>query len=195
MADSQSSMRSQIIEAASRLFRLHGFHATSVRDIAEAVGMQGGSLYAHVRCKDDLLWEIVDVAAYRFFEALEPVLQSEAPVMDRLRLAAVSHVAVVTSDLDAAAVYMMEWRHLSKERLREATRRRDDYERLFRSLVEEAMRDGSITAVNASSAGMFILSTLNYVFSWYHPAGRLSPQEVGEMLAGYVFDGLKKRPD
>ncbi len=193
MADSQSSTKSQIIVAASRLFRKHGFHATSVRDIAEAVGMRGGSLYAHVRSKDDLLWEIVDVAADRFFDALEPILRSEAPVMDRLRQAAVSHVAVVTADLNAAAVYMMEWRHLSHERLREATRRRDEYERLFRGLVEEAMRDGLITAVNASSAGMFILSTLNYVFAWYRPDGRLTPREVGEMLSDYVFNGLSTR--
>ncbi len=155
--------------------------------------MRGGSLYAHVRSKDDLLWAIVDVAADRFFEALGPVLDSDAPVMDRLRQAAVSHVGVVTSDLNAAAVYMMEWRHLSRERLREATQRRDEYERLVRSLVEEAMRDGLITAVNASSAGMFILSTLNYVFAWYHPDGRLSSREVGEMLSDYVFNGLKTR--
>lgn len=194
MADAQPSMKSRIIEAASRLFRLHGFHATSVRDIAEAVGMRGGSLYAHVRSKDDLLWEMVTVATARFFEALDPILKSQAPVMDRLRQAAIAHVAVVTSDLDAAAVYMMEWRHLSEQRLREATQRRDEYERLFRSLVEEAMRDGLITAVNASSAGMFILSTLNYVFAWYHPGGRLSPREVGDMLADYVFNGLRKRP-
>ncbi len=155
--------------------------------------MRGGSLYAHVRSKDDLLWAIVDVAADRFFEALKPILDSDAPVMDRLRQAAVSHVGVVTADLNAAAVYMMEWRHLSRERLREATQRRDEYERLVRSLVEEAMRDGLITAVNASSAGMFILSTLNYVFAWYHPDGRLSSREVGEMLSDYVFNGLKTR--
>jgi len=187
------SMKQQIHRAACRLFRERGFHATSVRDIAEAVGLQGGSLYAHVEKKDDLLWDIVNEAADRFFTALQPIVDADLEIMQKLRNAILAHLDVITSDLDAAAVYTVEWRHLSSERCAAVTKRRDEYEALFRSLVGEAIRERFISAIDAPSAALFILSALNYVFTWYRPGGRLSPEEVGRMLADYIFDGLRRR--
>ena len=73
MASVVTERKNQIHRVAARLFRQTGFHATSVRDIAEAVGIQGGSLYNHVQSKDDLLWEIVNGSADRFFAALRPI--------------------------------------------------------------------------------------------------------------------------
>ena len=73
------------------------------------------------------------------------------------------------------------------------TKRRDEYEALFRGLVSEAIRERFISAIDAPTAALFILSALNYVFTWYHPGGRLSPEEVGRMLADYIFDGLRRR--
>ncbi|MEO8208725.1 MAG: helix-turn-helix domain-containing protein, partial [Chloroflexota bacterium] len=52
--------RRAIEDVASELFREHGYAATSVRDIARAVDIQGASLYAHVTSKEDVLWAIVD---------------------------------------------------------------------------------------------------------------------------------------
>jgi len=193
VAEAVASMKEQIHRTASRLFRERGFHATSVRDIAEQVGLRGGSLYAHVEKKDDLLWDIVNEAADRFFAALRPISEADLDIMQKLRKAVLAHLEVVTSDLDAAAVYTVEWRHLSPERREAITRRRDEYEGLFRDLVDEAIRQRFVSAIDAPSAALFILSALNYVFTWYRPDGRLSPEEVGQMLADYIFDGLRRR--
>ena len=46
----------ELYRAATRLFRERGFHATSMQDIAEALGMNRGSLYHYITSKDDLLW-------------------------------------------------------------------------------------------------------------------------------------------
>lgn len=193
MSEVLASMKDQITRAACQLFRERGFHATSVRDIAEHVGIQGGSLYAHMDKKDDLLWEIVDNAANRFFTALEPIVGADLDIMQKLRRALLAHVAVITADLDAAAVYSVEWRHLTPQRYEAIKTRRDAYEGLFRSLVDQAIRARRITAPDTSSAALFILSTLNNVFSWYRPDGRLSTDEVGRMLTDYIFDGLRRR--
>jgi len=193
MAETLAPMKEQIHWAACRLFRERGFHATSVRDIAESVGIKGGSLYSHVAKKDDLLWDIVNEAADRFFSALRPIVEADLGIMQKLRNAILAHLDVITSDLDAAAVYTVEWRHLTSERHAAVTKRRDEYESLFRGLVGEAIRERFITAIDAPSAALFILSALNYVFTWYHADGKLSPEEVGRMLADYVFDGLRRR--
>lgn len=183
----------QIHQAACRLFREKGFHATSVREIADAVGILGGSLYAHIQSKDDVLWEIVNAAGDRFFKALEPIAASPLAGLQKLRSAIVAHVTVISRDLDAAAVYTVEWRHLPETRRAAFTQRRDEYESMFRGLVREAIRNGYIAAADEAMATRFILSTLNYMFTWYRADGPLPPEEVGRLLADYILDGLRRR--
>ncbi len=185
-----ASTKLEIHRAACRLFRQRGFHAAGVREIAESVGLQGGSLYAHMQKKDDLLWEIVNEAGDRFFAALDRVLAAPLPAIDKLRRAIIDHVEVITGDIDAATVFTVEWRHLSPERREQVTRRRDDYERRFRSLIEQALHEGGLAVTDAATAARFVLSALNAVVFWYKPDGRLSPGQIGEMLADHLFHGL-----
>lgn len=185
--------KDQIHRVACRLFREQGFHGASVRDIAEEVGLVGGSLYAHIESKDDVLWEIVDAAADRFFVALRPIVEANLAIVQKLRQAIVAHVEVIAGDLDAAAVYTVEWRHLAAERRKVFTRRRDEYEAMFRRLVREAMQQGFIATADEAMATRFILSSLNYLFTWYKPDGRMTPDEVGRMMSDYILDGLKRR--
>ena len=185
--------KDQIHRVACRLFRAQGFHGASLRYIAEEVGLAGGSLYAHIESKDDVLWEIVDAAADRFFAALRPIVEANLAIVQKLRQAIVAHVEVIAGDLDAAAVYTVEWRHLAAERRKVFTRRRDEYEAMFRRLVCEAMQQGFIATADEAMATRFILSSLNYLFTWYKPDGRMTPDEVGRMMSDYILDGLKRR--
>ncbi len=185
--------KDQINRGAARLFRERGFHGTSVRDIAEAVGLQGGSLYAHVNSKDDVLWDIVNASADRFFTALRPIVGSDREIVRRIRDAIIAHVGVITDDLDAAAVYTTEWRHLTVEHRAAFARRRDEYEAMFKALVEQGIRGGFLSPVDEASATLFILSSLNFVYIWYRPEGRLSADDIGVMMANYIFDGLRRR--
>ncbi len=193
MPEAVADKKEQIHRMACRLFRERGFHGASVRDIAEEVGLVGGSLYAHIESKDDLLWEIVDGAADRFFDALKPIVEANLAIVQKVRKAIVAHVEVIAGDLDAAAVYTVEWRHLEPKRRETFTRRRDEYEAMFRRLVREAMQQGFIATVDEAMATRFILSSLNYLFTWYKPDGRMTPNEVGRMMSDYILDGLKRR--
>src|SRR5512140_2301524 len=113
----ETPRRAQIEEAASTLFRERGYAATSVRDIAQALNLQGGSLYAHMASKEDVLWSIVTRAADRFNAEVGPIAadltrQSAERLRDMIR----AHVGVVTSIQKDAAVFLHEWRFLSQER-------------------------------------------------------------------------------
>lgn len=187
------SRKEQIRRTATRLFRDRGFPGTSVRDIAEAVGIQGGSLYAHVDSKDDLLWDIVNHSADRFFEKLTPIVTQDQAVMPRLRQAIIAHVDVITSDLDAAAVYSTEWRHLSPERRESFAARRDEYEQMFRRMIREGMEQRLLATSDENFASLFILSSLNWVYQWFKSDGRLTADELGRLMADYIFDGLRRK--
>src|SRR5436190_5031132 len=142
--------RREIDEVASGLFHANGYSATSVRDIARALDIQGASLYAHVASKEDLLWSIVDRAATTFEVAVERGL-AETTTDDPVELLAAiveAHVEVVTADPGRASVFVTEWRHLSPERRAAIGARRDAYERRLRELIADGLAVGVFATVD-----------------------------------------------
>src|SRR5436309_5097417 len=110
-----STRRTELTRAAARLFAEKGYHGTSVGDLAEALGVQKGSLYAHIESKADLLWEVAREGAAAFHAALDEVPDDD-PVVERIRTALRGHLRVVAEQLDIATVFVREWRYLQGER-------------------------------------------------------------------------------
>jgi AcrR family transcriptional regulator len=184
--------RQQIEDAASALFRERGYAATSVRDIAQALHMQGPSLYAHVASKEDVLWSIVVRAAERFDAEVGSVAaNSSVPATDRLRGMIRGHVAVVTSFQKDAAVFLHEWRFLSDERRDDIARRRDAYEALFRKVISDGMQTGEFQPVDARLTAMAILSALNGIATWFSPRGDLTPDQIADKHADLFIHALE----
>src|SRR5438046_228301 len=102
--------RNELVRQAARLFAEKGFHGTSTGDLAEAMGVQKGSLYTHIRSKGDLLWEVARDGAETFHAALDAV-SDDAPATERIRLALRAHLRVVAEQLDVATVFVREWRY------------------------------------------------------------------------------------
>src|SRR5438067_13043087 len=110
-----STRKSELTRQAARLFAEKGYHGTSIGDLAEAMGVQKGSLYAHIDSKADLLWEVARGGAEAFHAALDAVPE-DGPVVDRIRAALRGHLRVVAEQLDVATVFTREWRYLEGER-------------------------------------------------------------------------------
>jgi AcrR family transcriptional regulator len=177
---------------AERLFAERGYHATSVRDIAESLSIKGGSLYAHIDSKDDLLWEIVSGAAERFFGAMQPIVGSNLVTVEKLRRVISAHVGVVTGNLNAAAIYSNEWRYLSDTRRHQFAERRNAYERIVRGLVHDCIREGTFADVDEKFATLLILSSINWIYQWYRPDGSMTPEEIARKLTDLLFNGLRR---
>src|SRR6476646_1197360 len=84
-----SARRNELTRAAARLFAEKGYHGTSIGDLAEAMGVQKGSVYAHIESKADLLWEVAREGSDAFHAALDSV-PDEGPVVERIRAARAS---------------------------------------------------------------------------------------------------------
>jgi TetR/AcrR family transcriptional regulator, cholesterol catabolism regulator len=184
----ETTRRREIEDVASSLFRERGYAGTSVRDIARALDIQGASLYAHVASKQDVLRTIVERMASRFEAAAEEALGSidggdSADAADRLAALVRSHVDVVTGDLERATVFIHEWRSLDPEARARMARRRDTYERRFRTIVADGVESGAFGEVDPVAASAFILTALNGLVAWYQPAGRLSRADVAEIYS------------
>jgi AcrR family transcriptional regulator len=192
MTETTFDRREQLLSTAERFFASRGFHATSIRDIAEAVKIKGGSLYAHIESKDDLLWEIVNDAANRFFSAVDPIVHGNLLTLEKLRRVIVAHVRVITDNLDAAAVYTNEWRNLSEQRKAEFSARRNAYEQIIRGLVRDCIHQGTFGDVDEKFAALLILSSINWIYQWYRPDGAMSPEEIARKLTDMLFNGLRR---
>jgi AcrR family transcriptional regulator len=180
--------RQAIEEAASSLFRERGYSGTSVRDIARAVDIQGASLYAHVTSKQDVLWSIVAHMASRFEAAADAVELADPGALTFGRgvylIALVrAHVGVITDDIERASVFVNEWRALQGDRRAEIKRRRDDYERRFRSTIADGIQTGAFQAPDAGLASTYILTALNGLVSWYRPDGSLPARAIADLYA------------
>ncbi|WP_376792412.1 TetR/AcrR family transcriptional regulator [Thermoflexus sp.] len=184
--------RRDILRAAGRLFSQRGYYGTSIRDIARAIRLQGGSLYAHIASKEELLWEIVDEAAQAFLSGLEPIVRSEHPPLEKLRRAVAAHLRVVTERQDAAVVFNHEWRALSPKRRSEILARRDAYEAMFREILREGIEAGVFRPdLDVPLLTRFILTALNGVAVWYNPKGPLSPAQIAEAFTDWIVQGMK----
>ena len=110
-----ATRREELTREAARLFAERGYHGTSIGDVAKAMGVQKGSLYAHMESKQDLLYEAMRDGAQAFHGALDEI-PDDLKVTERLRLALRAHLRTVSNQLDVATVFTREWRYLEGER-------------------------------------------------------------------------------
>src|SRR3970040_1625441 len=99
--------RRELPRQAARLFAEKGYHGTSIGDLAQALGVQKGSLYAHIEGKEDLLYETMREGAEAFHAGLDAIPE-QLPVTERIRLALRAHLRVVAEQLDVATVFVQE---------------------------------------------------------------------------------------
>jgi AcrR family transcriptional regulator len=186
--------RREIDEVASQLFHANGYAATSVRDIARALDIQGASLYAHVASKEDVLWAIVDGVATAFERAADDAVAATAASdpIDRLAALVEAHVEAVTADPERASVFVTEWRHLSADRRAAIATRRDAYEARLRGLIADGTATGAFRAADPALAATFLLTALNGIATWYRPDGRLTADRIADHYVDLALRALSE---
>jgi AcrR family transcriptional regulator len=183
--------RRQIEDVASSLFSSRGYAATSMRDIARALDLQGGSLYAHIPSKEAVLAAIVEEAAEAFHGAVRPIAERGGPAAERLREMVAAHVRVVTGGRERAKVFLFEWTFLGEERRQAVTRSRSAYQGYFERVVAEGVAAGEFATPNPRLAAVFLLSAMNAMAYWYRPDGPLGPDALASHYADLFLEGLR----
>ncbi len=188
----QSERKTQIAEKATRLFRERGYAATSMRDLASAIGIEAASLYNHVRSKEELLHRICFKLAEAFFQARNEVESLHLAPPLKLRLAIEKHVEVITAQRDASAVFQHEWRHLSEPDLSVFRSMRNEYEDYFANIIREGIKNGHFRPTDEKLSVLSLLSSLNWLYDWYRPDGSLQPHEIAAHQAELFINGIQK---
>jgi AcrR family transcriptional regulator len=153
------------------------------------MGVQKGSLYAHIRSKADLLWEVAREGAEAFHTALDEV-PDELPATEKIRLALRAHLRVVAEQLDVATVFIREWRYLEGERRDAFLAERRRYEERFRALFREGRELGGLrTDLDDATAALLALSATNWAYTWLKPGAETD--ELADRFFGLLLDGMR----
>jgi AcrR family transcriptional regulator len=180
--------RSEIVEAAAKLFAERGYKHTSVRDIGERVGLLSGSLYYHIRSKEELYLEVHSLAMTRSSGELRKAAAAFTDPWERLRAVCIRHVEMQVDPNALAAPLMADRPTLNSELRARLVAQRDAYEDVFRALIADLPLSAS---VDRSVTRLLLLTLLNNVRTWYRP-GRLSPREIAEHIY-LLFKGMEHR--
>jgi AcrR family transcriptional regulator len=188
----RTTRRAELVSAAARLFSERGYHGTSMQHLGDALGLQRGSLYAHIGSKQDLLFDVVSDGAERFLERGSQALELDAPASEKLRALLVGHVETATQHLAASTVFLNEWRYLEPDLRSAIQAKRDRYEAMVRTIVEEGIASGEFRPdADVRFGATLILSAGNWVYAWYREGGELTPTEIGNRFAELITKGLQ----
>jgi AcrR family transcriptional regulator len=187
-----AARRTEILAAASRVFRRMGFAGAGMREIALAADLSPANLYHYFKGKDEILYSCQTLTLDRLQAAADAAARPRGPVVPRLRALAVEHVLCVIDQIQGTAVHF-ELDALPP-RLRAAiVARRDRYERVVRTLVATGIRRGELAPAEAAVATRAFLGALNWTVQWFRPDGALPGAVIASMIADYAVGGLENR--
>ena len=184
--------KDQITKVAMNKFREKGYRAVSMRELANHVGIEAASFYNHFDSKESILKEICFRMANEFFTGVEEALKEEKKLDKMLEHAIRSHIKVITSNIDASAVFFHDWRYLSEPYLSEFKEMRKQYENIFRKIIRKGMAKRIFGKQDETFIVLMIFSSLNWVYEWYDAEGKFSPEQIAENLAKLILDGIRK---
>jgi AcrR family transcriptional regulator len=181
--------RDELTREAARLFAERGFHGTSMGDLADALGVQKGSLYSLTGSKQALLLETMRGGARAFHAALDAVPE-DAPAVERVRVALRGHLRVVAEQLDVATVFTREWRYLEGESREEIVLERRRYEERWRALFREGIESGDLrTDLDAAAATLLVLAAANWAYTWLEP--ERDTDALADRFTAILVDGVR----
>jgi AcrR family transcriptional regulator len=192
--DRRSGRQDVILDAASRLFSSRGYHATSVQDIADAVGILKGSLYHHFESKEAILYRIVKEPIARLYRTVGEIAEAPGSASAKLERAAAAHVQAFHDHYPHLFVYLRETEDVRRRFRASAGLGPRAYERLWGNIVQGGMKAGELrTDLDPTVVVYGLLGMLNWLYKWYDPNGRLGPSEIAAQFSALALSGLSVR--
>jgi len=190
LSGGRGSRKSEIHTAAAKLFGEKGFSASSVRDIASAVGLGAASLYNHMGSKDELLTTICFRCANEFLEGMKEIDVEYKTPEEKIRELIRLQIRIALYDKSSVTVFNDEWRHLQEPFLSSFLDLRRKYETAYLRIINEGIQTGIFKPLDPYLIFQMILSSLR----WLHLPGakkiKQTEEELTEQITSIIIKGI-----
>jgi AcrR family transcriptional regulator len=173
--------REEILTEAARLFATRGFHATTIRDIAAAVRILGGSIYYHFPSKEDIFLAVHSKGVETISSAVRAATNGISDPWDRLEAAAMAHCEALLSTSDLPVLISPHFAYSVGNLREKLTAQRDE------KLITKIIADLDLPrTIDRHAFRLHFLGALNWTTTWYRPDGRFTPAEIGRQLTSML---------
>jgi TetR/AcrR family transcriptional regulator, cholesterol catabolism regulator len=167
-----------IREEAAKLFFERGYDATSLRQVASAVGLMVGSLYNHIDSKEHLLLQIMGGIIDDLLDSARKAVMVDGDAVDKLQAALAAHLTFHAERAQEVFIGNAELRSLSDGAREVVIEKRHEYELFLQDLVEDAGRAGLADVIDAKIHVYSFVAQATHIASWFKPGGRMKLDEI-----------------
>jgi AcrR family transcriptional regulator len=185
--------RTEILNSAAQIFSEKGYHGTSMQDIALSVNLQKASLYHHVSSKQEILFELLNLGLDLLSSRVKDAIDGLEPPNERLHKAICAYLGTLAEHQELASVLLFEYRSLEPEYLNRHIPRRDQFEKVWRDLIQEGIDDGIYSCQHPSLSARALLGELNWTVTWFRSDGPMTADEIADQMAHLFLMGLTSR--
>jgi TetR/AcrR family transcriptional regulator, cholesterol catabolism regulator len=189
----KASKKELILRKAAAMFREKGFAATSMRDLAETVGIEAASLYNHIRSKNEMLEAICFDVANRFTANMDTIEAGTEKSITKVETLLRFHIREMVGNYEEVYVSDREWRHLDDPYLSNFQNQRRIYRKRFAAIIEEGIRKNEIRQIDAPTAILIVLHAVSGIESWHRSKARITGEELENNMVTIMIDGLRKQ--
>ncbi len=187
-----SAKEQEIVAAAASLFKKKGYRATTLEDIAAAVGMLKGSLYYYIRSKEELLYLVVRDPIRQAYNNLEEIVNSDIPATAKITHAIANHIAIFHQHYPHIAVYLHDFHNVMQKLQDNSIEAPKEYQQLLTQLIQQGVDSGELRSdLDVTVAGYAILGMCNWMYRWYKPEGHMTAEAIAEVFTKLVLEGLQ----
>jgi TetR/AcrR family transcriptional regulator, cholesterol catabolism regulator len=181
-----------ILKNAAALFRKKGFKATTVRELAESLGIEAPSLYNHIGSKVELLQEICFAIAEDYTNNMEIVIAANETASKKMETIIRFHVRKLSTDFDRVFVSDHEWKQLPKKKLEEFLMYRRDYEKHMIEIVVDGIEKKLFKNLLPGITVLTILSAVRGLELTQRHKNEFTIEQLEDNMVQHLLNGIIK---
>ena len=191
-AAGKGSKKDVILKKAAALFRVKGFKASSMRELAFKIGVEAPSLYNHIGSKAELLEDICFNIAGEFNRSMQQTTLQNASVRVRLENLIRFHIQIMLEYFDEVYVSNHEWKYLEEPQLSHFLTQRKQYEFRMQQLISEGIKKKELRDVHPQVAVLTILSAVRGLEFWQRYKKEIDAETLADNMVNHLLHGLIK---
>jgi TetR/AcrR family transcriptional regulator, cholesterol catabolism regulator len=188
----KASKKELIVQKAACMFREKGFPATSMRDLAESVGIEAASLYNHIQSKSEILQEIIFRISEDCNKHIDELDSAGLTNLQKIESVIRFHIQMMLHRFEDYHVMINEWIHLEAQPLSDFITQRRNYVQQLETFISEGISAKEIKPILPYVAVLTILSAVRGLEFWHRSQKSYTPEELEENMVAYLIGGLKR---